>query len=709
MLIKRAIPPALVLLLVAFIGVSVYAEVELTDLGFGYPDKWLNPGDNTDMDCDIGDTIELGAGAIVMKVAVRDVDFPADDQSSVYVTAFQVNNRGTLPADAVAQIVFLDQDNRCISTPQAIANWGQVFNLAQRWVIPDDGEQVLQVAIKLEDTDTLGNLYQDMTLQLSLVLTYQETPSHFPGPVTHTSPPIYDTVPERVWNGGFETAQDNNYNGGLLPIGQAGIVQEFTLCDSDYQQDEPVIKGVWVQNVDGNANQYDLDEIDLYVKGQPTPIASKQVIPPGANLTTTPFKITPDDFAYKIPDDSCTTFQIGVVVSHYAYPGNTIQFHTTVYVDEPLNTPIHGGNADGDRDPADAANVAWEISDGTAEVIGVAAPPGMDLIAIGSPPKLPAGGEGFVTLHWTSHDPEEGLGAIQGTLIWNPDVLDPVDDPYDQTDDDRAFEVLADHYLIRSAEIDHRNGRASFVFTYDFEPRSTPLIQGDLFRFKARGVGSAGDWSQLDLELTQVIAVFQVRDPITGGVRTVTREITPNVKVAPALVRLVLLGDVDGNGRITINDAILVANYLIDPMLFPLTEEQLLLADVNQDSEITSADVAAIARLAVSSVSASTAAQAAQPLMVSQILAYPNPVVSAGAVRFVVEGQGIESIKVEVFDLTGKRVFNSGFVMGNTLEWDLLDNEGLTVANGVYLYIVTVRGWDGQVVRSEVRKLVILE
>jgi hypothetical protein len=30
------------------------------------------------------------------------------------------------------------------------------------------------------------------------------------------------------------------------------------------------------------------------------------------------------------------------------------------------------------------------------------------------------------------------------------------------------------------------------------------------------------------------------------------------------------------------------------------------------------------------------------------------------------------------------------------------------MANGVYLYVVTVKGWDGSIIRSEVRKLVIL-
>lgn len=95
-------------------------------------------------------------------------------------------------------------------------------------------------------------------------------------------------------------------------------------------------------------------------------------------------------------------------------------------------------------------------------------------------------------------------------------------------------------------------------------------------------------------------------------------------------------------------------------------------------------------------------------LRVSDILATPNPVAAGGYVDFVVLGQGIAEIQVEVFNLAGARVYDSGFVSGNTLSWNLTANAGDTVANGVYLYVVTVRGFNGEVVRSQVRKLVVL-
>jgi len=48
------------------------------------------------------------------------------------------------------------------------------------------------------------------------------------------------------------------------------------------------------------------------------------------------------------------------------------------------------------------------------------------------------------------------------------------------------------------------------------------------------------------------------------------------------------------------------------------------------------------------------------------------------------------------------KVFDSGYVRSNQLDWHLQNDEGFIVANGVYLYVVTIRGYDGSIIRSEV-------
>jgi hypothetical protein len=77
------------------------------------------------------------------------------------------------------------------------------------------------------------------------------------------------------------------------------------------------------------------------------------------------------------------------------------------------------------------------------------------------------------------------------------------------------------------------------------------------------------------------------------------------------------------------------------------------------------------------------------------------------SVRFVAEGQGIVGMEAQVFDLSGKLVFDQETI-GTTLTFSGLGTDGRPLANGVYLYLVNVRGADGETITSEVRKLIIL-
>jgi hypothetical protein len=89
----------------------------------------------------------------------------------------------------------------------------------------------------------------------------------------------------------------------------------------------------------------------------------------------------------------------------------------------------------------------------------------------------------------------------------------------------------------------------------------------------------------------------------------------------------------------------------------------------------------------------------AEPLAVKNIKALTWP----STLEFRVEGAGIEGIQVQMFNLAGRTVLDEASC-GNVLQAYGLD----TLANGVYLYVVGVRGWDGSILRSEARKLVIL-
>jgi len=80
---------------------------------------------------------------------------------------------------------------------------------------------------------------------------------------------------------------------------------------------------------------------------------------------------------------------------------------------------------------------------------------------------------------------------------------------------------------------------------------------------------------------------------------------------------------------------------------------------------------------------------------------------SSLGLSFLVEGQGIQDIQINIFDLSGRAVFNTGWIE-DSFTWNLQNNQGHPLANGVYFYVITVRGFDGKILMSQVKKLIIL-
>lgn len=87
--------------------------------------------------------------------------------------------------------------------------------------------------------------------------------------------------------------------------------------------------------------------------------------------------------------------------------------------------------------------------------------------------------------------------------------------------------------------------------------------------------------------------------------------------------------------------------------------------------------------------------------------AQPTLAPTSRAVHFQSADAGIESVRLDVFDLSGQRVFSSGSVPGATYKWYLQRDDGRAVANGVYLYIFLTRTGDGREARSTVGKIAV--
>ena len=77
------------------------------------------------------------------------------------------------------------------------------------------------------------------------------------------------------------------------------------------------------------------------------------------------------------------------------------------------------------------------------------------------------------------------------------------------------------------------------------------------------------------------------------------------------------------------------------------------------------------------------------------------------ALEFRAQSAQSIQIGVEIFALTGRKIY-ADKISGNSLVWNMRDQRGRAVANGIYLYVVTARDVSGNVVRSEVKKLMVL-
>ncbi len=77
-----------------------------------------------------------------------------------------------------------------------------------------------------------------------------------------------------------------------------------------------------------------------------------------------------------------------------------------------------------------------------------------------------------------------------------------------------------------------------------------------------------------------------------------------------------------------------------------------------------------------------------------------------GSITFTVRGPDIASLAMEVYDLSGQRVF-SRQASGTRLTWNLKTSSGKPLANGVYLATITIQRLEGQISR-ELRKILIL-
>lgn len=79
----------------------------------------------------------------------------------------------------------------------------------------------------------------------------------------------------------------------------------------------------------------------------------------------------------------------------------------------------------------------------------------------------------------------------------------------------------------------------------------------------------------------------------------------------------------------------------------------------------------------------------------------------SSSVYFTSAGLNISEMSIQVFNMRGQAVYDSGFNSGNQLRWNLKSSHGQTLANGVYLTLVSVKTADGELHQKLTKVLVL--
>jgi len=192
--------------------------------------------------------------------------------------------------------------------------------------------------------------------------------------------------------------------------------------------------------------------------------------------------------------------------------------------------------------------------------------------------------------------------------------------------------------------------------------------------------------SEVVLQVAVDVADVPGGDPVSGFpssrlLRTAPQEFRFQITGPAAPATGIAAYDTNGNGKIDDPEFFAAIQDWVDGLIDDTLFFQIVDAWVNQTQ---------IAGLSGQGAGATvTLSQTTQGL-----------VLSAG-------GPNVAAIGLRVFDLNGRAVYTAE-TEGTTLSWNYLGSEGAPVANGVYLYVVEIKDASGNVLTSEVKKLVVV-
>lgn len=549
---KRALAAAAIFLILAiFSGTAIAATAEDLARSAGN----LNPGKVGKI---TGPPYSISVDTVVIqRIKVVDDDTNGHDLSITKVIVDEAPNSSATIED-LAQVALLDEEGKILALTKADAT-GLSFPITfdgERsitgiatpglpYLIPDGGNAIFQIAVVVAAHPT-----DKHTLQVQTSIRYEEGETS--GIVSPD--PVRDGAAETIRDAGLEEVSDKREDAGRIVAGNSATVQKVEITDNDATYWDVKVTGVKVEN-QGSATSQDISLIEVLDK-------DGHVI--GSDKPDQRF-----DFAYggfriglshTIPDDTSASLQIRVTLASNAREGRTIQLKAWIEQEEPAGFRYPDGVAiDGSPESIVGVTGDAKLTIGSDTCIKDAREPLTLYISIG----------GF---------PTPGLKGLQvgpqRSLLWNPSVIQVT-----------KIEGVSP-YTVRGPQIDNKVGKATF--TLSLNAGATPLTAGKIIKLTIKGRGSAKAGDRTRIALSYDI----LRDNNDNDVFAA---------VIPGEVKIGVLGDVDFDNAITINDAMMVARSLLG--LQDLTAEQQKVADFNQDGEIDSTDVRLIAEQSLAEAS----------------------------------------------------------------------------------------------------------
>jgi len=663
---------------------------------------------------------------VIQTVRLTDEDSNAND---VRMTRFYVRNAGTADGDEIEKIEVKAGATELLEIDGGPGGelddfrTGDWFDLTTTFDVDDDEEQLVKVYY------TIGTPDDGHTFRPVVRFTGEEAPG---GTAYNCDEATYpDTL--GLYEPGFEFLENETPpTGGTAYSGQMLLAQRIRVEDRDEDDDDVAIDPILIRNAGTATGNPDITKIEIWrqdeVDGEETKIGEEDDL---ADIRTSGVRvdITNDNIVQDDPDGAVSYILVYLQIAEPedVQEGHTIQLETRVIHTERNGT--YDKDADSNQwvleiNHRPVPDFTFEAADNAAASVTPKADFQHDDVIQFNGTATDEDGDDIVTWHWNFGDgttsdeqnpthqypnggtfdvtltvtDERGVtGSVTKTIeVEGPPNEPPTIDAINADPENPAVNQDVD-FTADIADPDQPAGTA-FTYAWDFGDTATSTVAAPQHSYDTEGtytVTLTVTDAQGDTD-TATIDVSVGNDPptLTG----VTANPTTGNTGDPITFTAQGYDDPDddpadeyewdfGDGTTTTTDGATTTHTFAAPDTYTVTVSVTDDRGAESDEETVTVTVAGPVRVVA--------------------YAYPNPAATTATITFFLP-DGATDPSVRVFNLTGRVIFEEALDEGAaTYVWDLLDNVGDELTNGLYFVVVTATDEDGRTIRSEVFRLLI--